>query len=195
MKKTLRYLMMLCLISAPQVVRGAEDQEDATDHDPPVIQHTPVAQAVLNVSIEISARIVDANPVAFPRVYYRHVGETRYQMITMAPKGSTLLGVIPGFVVTSDGVEYYIEAFDTLGNGPTYHGTAEAPHRVTVVSNKTGTTPISTPFYKTWWFWTVAGVVVAGSVTTAVLLTRTDDPSRYREVSAPLPQPTLSDLK
>ena len=32
--------------------------------------------------------------------------------------------------------------------------------------------PASPPFYKRWWFWTAVGVVVAGSVTAAVIATR-----------------------
>lgn len=32
--------------------------------------------------------------------------------------------------------------------------------------------PAGRPFYKSWWFWTAAGVVVAGSITAAVLATR-----------------------
>jgi len=34
-----------------------------------------------------------------------------------------------------------------------------------------------TPWYGQWWVWTIAGVVVAGSVTTALLLTQDDEPS------------------
>ena len=36
----------------------------------------------------------------------------------------------------------------------------------------------STPYYKTWWFWTAIGVGVAGVVTTAVLLSQDDEPVR-----------------
>ncbi|MFT7625322.1 MAG: hypothetical protein ACI9WU_004513 [Myxococcota bacterium] len=35
----------------------------------------------------------------------------------------------------------------------------------------------TTPFYKTWWFWTTIGVAVAGGVTAAVLLSGDDDPA------------------
>ncbi len=34
-----------------------------------------------------------------------------------------------------------------------------------------------TPIYKEWWFWTTIGVVVAGGVTAAVLLSREDEPA------------------
>jgi energy-converting hydrogenase Eha subunit E len=36
--------------------------------------------------------------------------------------------------------------------------------------------PARRPFYARWWFWTVAGVVVAGSITAAVLATRPRTP-------------------
>jgi len=35
--------------------------------------------------------------------------------------------------------------------------------------------PVSTPIYKTWWFWTGVGAVVASSVVTTLLLTRSKD--------------------
>jgi hypothetical protein len=33
-------------------------------------------------------------------------------------------------------------------------------------------TSIDQPIYKKWWFWTGVGVVVAGGIVTAILLTR-----------------------
>lgn len=38
---------------------------------------------------------------------------------------------------------------------------------------RTGHEPVRTerPFYKAWWFWTAVGVVVAGGVTSMILLT------------------------
>ena len=36
--------------------------------------------------------------------------------------------------------------------------------------------PEPTPWYKSWWLWTIVGVAVAGGATAAVLLTRPEDP-------------------
>ena len=35
--------------------------------------------------------------------------------------------------------------------------------------------PVRTPIFKTWWFWTGVGAVVAGGVVTTLLLTRSKD--------------------
>jgi hypothetical protein len=41
--------------------------------------------------------------------------------------------------------------------------------------NEPAPEPARTPIYKTWWFWTGVGAVVAGSVVTTLLLTRSKD--------------------
>jgi hypothetical protein len=43
----------------------------------------------------------------------------------------------------------------------------------------------ASPFYKTWWFWTGVGVVVAGAATTAILLSRGSSPGVCDGASVP----------
>ena len=47
--------------------------------------------------------------------------------------------------------------------------------------------PVSeaSPFYKTWWFWTGVGVVVAGAATTAILLSGRSSPGVCGDASVP----------
>ena len=83
-------------------------------------------------AVEIAARIIDASRVAFPRLYYRRCGDSRYQSLPLTQVHGTYTGSIPGAAVTVDGIEYYLEAFDVHGNGPALHGTPEQPHRIWV---------------------------------------------------------------
>ena len=195
--------MRLGLIVVVSVCQGISSPALAEDHEPPRIRHTPVLSSTPGKPIEISARITDdLGEVAFPRVYFRRVGETKYSVVTLRRAGERYAASIPTMAVTTDGVEYYIEAFDSRGNGPAQHGSAEAPHRVEVAAAASRPArpapPATRPWYTRWWVWTlVGGVVVAGTVTAvAVAVTGDDDGGDGVgvEVSAPLPSPTLPGL-
>jgi tetratricopeptide (TPR) repeat protein len=71
-------------------------------------------------------------------------------------------------------VEYYIEAYDTQGRTISTLGSASDPKRVKRTLPTTGNTNYpntkATPFYQTWWFWTVVGVVVVGGVVAGVVV-------------------------
>ncbi len=177
----------LCVAAVVTLSGGGPAMAD--DHDPPVIHHRPVSGALLGGGVTISVTIKDASRVAFPRVYYRQSGETRYQVTSLVHKGERFLAEIPAHAVSRNGVEYYLEAFDAHGNGPAHHGSARMPHRVKVSAATPTTRPVAatqpgkggaevpaaTPWYKRWWVWTVAGVVVAGSVTAIVVAATYDD--------------------
>lgn len=174
---------------------------EAADDAPPVIKHTPVLKAEPGSAVDITAQITDPGGVALPRLYFRPAGRAEYSSVSMvAGDKGRYVGTLPAMVVTDTGVEYYLEAFDAQGNGPTHHGTPQAPHRITVVKRTAAPPPPkTTPWYKTWWFWTAVGaVVVGGAVTGAVLGTRGDDGNgngngdgHTLRVDAPAPQPTL----
>lgn len=170
------------------------------DTDPPVITHTPVKQALQNKPLTISAKISDAHAIFAPAVYVRLERATDYDNIPMRPVGRTFQAVIPASRVTGR-LEYFIEAFDVLGNGPARMGTPETPMRVEAVAKLP---PVSLPppvkaspppppildppppaennddseggIFSQWWFWTAVGVVVAGAATgTALALQSSPD--------------------
>lgn len=68
--------------------------------------------------------------------------------------------------------EYYVVAYDSNNQVVATLGSAEKPVRVKRIYIKEepkGPVVVSTPFYKTWWFWTITGVAVAG-ITAAIVI-------------------------
>lgn len=178
---------------------------EGTDQMSPTIEHRPVAEAPPGKAVVIRARITDPSGVALPRLYFRSVGQREYSGVPLAAasRPGEFVGTIPGLAVISAGVEYYLEAFDAAGNGPAHSGTAEQPHRILVVEPAASrplvvapvtpaTQPARSRWYKTWWFWTAVGAVIAGSVTAAVAVASGGDEPHSIRVNAPLPQPGVS---
>lgn len=98
----------------------------------PSITHSPVARAARGQPIEIAARLVGDNGISAPAVLFRRVGEKEYRSLPMGDLGDgTYTATLPAAVVSSD-LEYYLEAFDKEGNGPSRSGGPTAPYRVTV---------------------------------------------------------------
>lgn len=84
------------------------------DPDPPTITHTPVAEGNPGEAIVITATVTDATGVDGATLYFRHANAQTFGAVSMTnPQGNTWTANIPGFVVASPGVRYYIEATDT----------------------------------------------------------------------------------
>ncbi|MBK8011184.1 MAG: hypothetical protein IPK13_07525 [Deltaproteobacteria bacterium] len=125
------------------------------DGQPPVITDSPVGNATLGTSVTIRATIEDQDGVFAPSVYVRSAGSTQYLNIPMhrvgplpssastssrssastsasasasgqAAESGVFEATIPGEVVVGD-LEYFVEAFDVEGNGPSQRGTPQAP--------------------------------------------------------------------
>lgn len=116
----------------------------APDDGGPVIADAPVVDAMLGKSVTIRATIEDEDGVFAPSVYVRTVGSTQYLNIPMHPaasssspsssqaaKSGVFEATIPGEVVLGD-LEYFIEAFDVEGNGPSQRGTPQVPLHIVV---------------------------------------------------------------
>jgi hypothetical protein len=123
MRKLLATVLAAGLIST--AARGV-------DNEAPVITHTPVTRAPPGGFVEVMAKITDASKF-FPQVFYRYDSSGGWlKPLDMKPvKGQpNMFGAnIP---VRGETVEYYIEAYDELGNGPGRAGAPEAPLRVRV---------------------------------------------------------------
>lgn len=192
----------------------------AADTSPPVITHVPVAHTPEGQAVSIRARIEDQGEIFAPSVYVRPVGATDYDNIAMRKVLDAYEAVVPAEQVDGD-LEYFIEAFDEMGNGPAREGSPEAPLRIQVYDPAKGPPgavsvappppPVLTPpppppqlinevpveeeddgsVLGTWWFWTIIGVAVAGAATGVVLATRPADPVDFVNIEVLGPDPSL----
>lgn len=124
-------LLIAALLAAapkPAKVVPKPAAKEAADTAGPAIQHTPVAQATLNQEVRFEAEIDDPAGVFEPMIYWRLLGGGTYFQAAMEGKLGTrsYSGVIPASKVTGD-IEYFLEAYDKLGNGPSRSGSAEKP--------------------------------------------------------------------
>jgi hypothetical protein len=99
---------------------------------PPAITHTPVTQASKGHSIAINARFVGDTGVQAATVMFRHAGEKEYKALAMDNAGGdNYTATVPGQMASSD-IEYYLEASDRYGHGPSRSGDASTPYLVKV---------------------------------------------------------------
>ncbi|MFM2152007.1 MAG: hypothetical protein RL199_442, partial [Pseudomonadota bacterium] len=130
--------------------RAPADEPAAVEGAAPAIVHTPVARAVAGRSIPIEASFRGPSGLYAPTLYFRRVGTPSFTAqslvelpvagtaeappdVLRGPAGSgRFVAEVPAALTTGD-VEYYLEAMDTQGNGPSTDGTRERPHVVRVV--------------------------------------------------------------
>ncbi len=97
-------------------------------------------------------------------LHYRAQGtEGGFSQVSMSPgEQASWSAVMPNSFPGAPGlrtVEYFIRARDTRGALLSSIGEEEKPLTVEVEAVALAATPV----YKTWWFWTITGVVVAGA--------------------------------
>ncbi len=107
----------------------------ASDTTAPVIEHTPVTSAPEHQAFRIEARVADPSGVFDPpAVYLRNSGGRDFIPLRMDPvsnKAELFSAEVPASLVTTS-LEYYIEAYDLLGNGPAQSGNPNHPHFIAV---------------------------------------------------------------
>lgn len=102
------------------------------DTIPPVLTHTPVTSAAPGQPLTLVATATDNVTVISVTLFYRHVGDTTYTSTAMVrTTGNEYYATIEGSLLSSPGIEYYIEASD--GISVTRNGRAENPNLVTVI--------------------------------------------------------------
>jgi hypothetical protein len=102
----------------------------APDPSLPVITHAPLETAVRDRDLTITAQIADPEGVFGAMVYVRSAGDEKYAPYPLDTKDEhTFTARVPALRITKD-IEYYLEAFDAVGNGPATVGTAQVPLRV-----------------------------------------------------------------
>src|SRR6195952_430856 len=107
----------------------------AADTAAPVIEHAPVASAPAGSKwVQLFAKVTDESKF-FPQVFFRYgPGDYQKPLDMKAVKGQkNQFGAnVP---VKGDVLEYYLEAYDELGNGPARSGDPEKPWRVDTSGN------------------------------------------------------------
>lgn len=104
----------------------------AADREPPKMRHAPVVEAAYGEQIKVRVALFDPSDIYEATLYYRRAGTRDFLHATLVDTGSDFVGTIPAEVVEGD-IEYYLEAYDTLGNGPARRGSPGAPLRIRVV--------------------------------------------------------------
>ena len=148
----------------------------AVDHDPPTLRHAPPGEGKYGTVLTIEASASDASGIKKVVLHFRQAGNRGFSSVNMERrKNKTLVASVPALSVIRPGVEYYIEAWDVLGNGPGLKGSAAKPILVPVKGGPQRPGPtVATPVYKKWWFWVAVGGAVAatGGIVAAATLTR-----------------------
>lgn len=102
----------------------------AKDTMAPNIYHDGVYSAFTGRKLIISATANDNLQIDKVELFYRVTGTESWRAVTMTAVNDRYSAVIPSSDVTTDGLEYYIRAFN--GVNYAYKGTAEQPYAIAV---------------------------------------------------------------
>jgi|GEM_PF-3167036 tetratricopeptide (TPR) repeat protein len=139
----------------------------ALDHDPPRMTHKPVLKANYGKELRVIVQASDLTGIKRIALNFRTVGNRGFSSVNMERnKDGNYLATIPLRAVVRPGVEYYLAAWDNVGNGPGLKGSPGLPIRCKVLGGPVANQPLQpqdNAWYKKWWVW----AIVAGAVTTA----------------------------
>ncbi|HJL06807.1 MAG TPA: tetratricopeptide repeat protein [Polyangiaceae bacterium LLY-WYZ-15_(1-7)] len=150
---------------------GVATQQTGEARPAPVnIVHVSPPQADPEESVELRASLEDPDDrVANLVLAYRQGTNDVFRRLDTENVDGEYIATIPGDDVAPPLVEYYFEALDDAGLPVASRGDVAAPLRIAVEAPGEG------GVLTKWWFWTIVGaVVVAGAVTTGVVLSRDD---------------------
>ncbi len=99
------------------------------DTSPPVITCQPPGQVTAG-PVEISFTVTDQSALFGVLLHWRPVGETNYREIDFPQPGPHFTAKL----TASSDFEFWIEAYDVLGNGPALFASADHPQKVTVTT-------------------------------------------------------------
>jgi tetratricopeptide (TPR) repeat protein len=140
------------------------------DEAPPEVQTVTVFPVAEGAPLDFMVEATDASGVGAVRVQYRVRGGKTWGVLPLTPASpNQFAGALPPVAALPPGIEYYVEAWDRLGNGPARVGSAEKPRFVEVHA---GVAKDNSHFYEKWWFWTAIGAAVAGGTAAALTVGR-----------------------
>jgi hypothetical protein len=106
----------------------------AEDTSPPTLVHEDVQMAVRERPLVIEAKISDESGIFDPVVLWRVGSDGPFARAPLEDAGNGVYRAkLPKEILVAD-IEYFIEAYDGLGNGPARHGTADLPVHVRLVT-------------------------------------------------------------
>ncbi len=114
------------------------------DKTPPTLQFTPPQGAHPGATVTFAATAEDPSGLFGPTLYWRKAGAKKYEAIEMSQSGDRISASLK---VTGD-VEYFIDVYDTAGNGPAHAGSESKPLRLPVEAARpaiTRTEPVVKP--------------------------------------------------
>jgi hypothetical protein len=132
--------------------------------------HTPVDSAKVRQAITVMAELPPGIAADRVLLYVRRGGEIRFQVLPMQAQGEAYVGQIPGRLVTTTSLQYYIEA--QKGARAVAQAGSKTTPQIIVVEGGVAVVPggeredkIRSPYWK--WAWVSTGVtaaMVAGAV-------------------------------
>lgn len=130
--------------------------------------HTAPASAQPGRGVDLSVTLSDPERRAVRVVVrYRAAGQRAFSEVTAVAGEGAYRAQISGLFVVLPSVEYYIAALDAGGRVLASAGSEAQPLAIAVRVEARAAAPV----YKRWWFWTVAGAILVGVVTAAVVAT------------------------
>jgi tetratricopeptide (TPR) repeat protein len=146
----------------------------ALDHDPPRITHEiPKGKKQYGSPLRIAAVLTDPSGVAHARLNYRIAGNRGYSSVNMEQDDQGgYVATIPTLSIVRPGIDYYIAAWDNVGNGPALKGSSGRPIQIEVVGGPLPGAPVVVQdvWYKKWWVWAIVAGAAAAAGTTAGLV-------------------------
>lgn len=138
-------------------LKGTENQPiivavSTVDKTAPEITHQPLVTKIKKgEAFIISTIVTDESGIAKVSLFYRHKGDLTYRKIEKLESDwrGRFFYKIPGYLTKEPGIEYYLQAYDNQGNGPSMMGTASKPILISVYTPDTIPPQIShTPIKK-----------------------------------------------
>lgn len=142
-------LLALLLLAAPAKTAPAKAKAAPTpaedDRDAPSIIHMPIKQAAAGQELHFEAEILDASGVFEPVVSWRPAGTSAWKNVPLNLVGKDQYRAALASVDVTANIEYFIEAYDAMGNGPARVGTPSQPMVVQVGSGAPGAAGAAPP--------------------------------------------------
>lgn len=113
-----------------KVINQGERYNDTGELDEtgPDIEHTPItASQQYEQAVVLTATVTDAaSTVSSVSGFYKRADQVEWTSVSLSASGDLWEGEIPATDVTGSGMDYYLEAVDSAGNGKTYPVNGEA---------------------------------------------------------------------
>ncbi len=130
------FIMALCA-----AMLGGRSAQAQADTAPPAITPQPVAAPTPGQPLVVTCDITDRSGIFAPLVYWRLAGTTQFAQAELKNVGGSHFKATIPLPPGASGVEYYLEAYDSEGNGPTWVGSPTAPLEVAIAAPPVAVAP------------------------------------------------------